>query len=62
MNDSNSEKLATEKLDFKTKLAYGVGDLGPGITSKYCRIFSAAVLYQCSRYSCWFSWQYFNDW
>jgi GPH family glycoside/pentoside/hexuronide:cation symporter len=39
MNDSNSEKLASEKLDFKTKLAYGVGDLGPGITSNIAVFF-----------------------
>ncbi len=39
MNDSNSKKLASEKLDVKTKLAYGAGDLGPAITSNIAIFF-----------------------
>lgn len=33
MNDANSEKLTSTKLDLKTKLAYGAGDFGPAITA-----------------------------
>ncbi|MBK1989386.1 MFS transporter [Sphaerospermopsis aphanizomenoides BCCUSP55] len=39
MNDDNIEKLASEKLDLKTKLAYGAGDLGPAITSNIAIFF-----------------------
>ncbi|MEO3706400.1 MFS transporter [Trichormus azollae] len=39
MKYSNSEKLASEKLDVKTKLAYGAGDLGPAITSNIAIFF-----------------------
>jgi GPH family glycoside/pentoside/hexuronide:cation symporter len=37
--NSAHEKLADKKLDFKTKLAYGAGDLGPAITSNIAIFF-----------------------
>lgn len=41
MNDSSSPSppLESEKLDFKTKLAYGAGDLGPAITANILAFF-----------------------
>ncbi|MBD2452820.1 MFS transporter [Nostoc sp. FACHB-87] len=33
MNDSDQNPALSPKLDFKTKLAYGAGDLGPAITA-----------------------------
>ena len=32
-NNDLYKSLTNEKLDFKTKLAYGAGDLGPAITA-----------------------------
>lgn len=53
MNDSATDGDAkrdplSQKLDFKTKLAYGAGDLGPAITANisvfYLLIFSPMLL------------------
>lgn len=39
MNDSDGSAYS-EKLPFKTKLAYGAGDLGPAITANIAIFFS----------------------
>jgi GPH family glycoside/pentoside/hexuronide:cation symporter len=44
MNDSSQNATASPKLDFKTKLAFGAGDLGPAITANISVFFLLVFL------------------
>ena len=48
-NNDFPKSLTSEKLDFKTKLAYGAGDLGPAITANIAVFYM--MVYQCGRNS-----------
>lgn len=42
-NNGFHKSVTSKKLDFKTKLAYGAGDLGPAITGNIAKIGRAHV-------------------